>query len=244
MQEDILLEKEKAFKAYIFDMDGTVLNTVTDLKNAMNYACEQTGHRHDFTEEDAKQFFGSGVLVAIERALALEKGADYEELLLIGKEKEKEIDQELQEEISRIRQVYDVYYPLHCNDETAPYPGIESLLKRLREAGIKTAVVSNKPDNAVQKLTELYFKDLFDYSMGERPEIRRKPAADMVNACLEALGVKREEAVYIGDSEIDMETAANSALPCISVDWGFRSKSFLKKNGAERIVSSAEEIFD
>ena len=117
-------------------------------------------------------------------------------------------------------------------------------MKRLREAGIKTAVVSNKPDNAVQKLTELYFKDLFDYSMGERPEIRRKPAADMVNACLEALGVKREEAVYIGDSEIDMETAANSALPCISVDWGFRSKSFLEKNGAERIVSSAEEIFD
>lgn len=239
-----MLEEEKAFKAYIFDMDGTVLNTVTDLKNAMNYACEQTGHKHDFTEEDAKQLFGSGVLVAIERALALEKGASYKDLLLIGKEKEKEPDQEVKEEISRIHQVYDAYYPLHCNDETAPYPGIESLLDRLREAGKKTAVVSNKPDNAVQKLTELYFKDRFDYSMGERPEVRRKPAADMVNACLEALDVKREDAVYIGDSEIDIETAKNAGLSCISVDWGFRSKPFLEKRGAQRIVSSAEELFE
>ena len=239
-----MLEKEKAYKAYIFDMDGTVLNTVTDLKNAMNYACEQTGHKHDFTDEDAKQLFGSGVLVAIERALALEKEAGYEELLLIGKDKEKEPTEELKEEIEQIHKVYDVYYPLHCNDETAPYPGIEALLDRLREAGIKTAVVSNKPDYAVQKLTELYFKDRFDYSMGEKPEVRRKPAADMVNACLEALNVKREDAVYIGDSEIDIETAGNAGLSCISVDWGFRSKSFLEKKGAQRIVSSAEEIFE
>ncbi len=235
--------EEKAYKAYLFDMDGTVLNTVIDLKNAMNYACEKTGHKADFTEEDAKQLFGSGVLVAIERALALERGADYEDLLLIGKEKGKTPEGELKEEIEKIHKVYDAYYPLHCNDETAPYPGIEALLQRLREGGMKTAVVSNKPDLAVQKLTELYFKDAFDYSMGEKPEIRRKPAADMVNACLEALGVEKEEAVYIGDSEIDIETAENAGIPCISVDWGFRSMEFLKKKGAKKIVSSAEEIY-
>lgn len=232
------------YKAYIFDMDGTVLNTVADLKNAMNYAFTKAGHKGTFTEEDAKQLFGSGVLVAIERGLALEKGATYQNLLLIGTEEAKEPDHKTKEEINRILAIYNAYYPLHCDEETGPYPGIEELLEELQKRGCKRAVVSNKPDNAVQKLAELHFKGSFDYAQGEKAEVKRKPAADMVNLCLEALGLDKKDAVYIGDSEIDIETAENAGLDCISVDWGFRSKEFLEKCGAKRIVSSPGEILN
>jgi phosphoglycolate phosphatase len=234
----------KSYKAYIFDMDGTVLDTVADLKNAINYAFDQTGHKNDFTDEDAKRLFGSGVLVAFERGLALEAGASYDDLLLIGTDAASVASEETKTEIAKIQEIYSSYYPLHCNDETGPYDGILEVLEELKKQGLKTAVVSNKPDLAVQKLVDLYFKGKFDFALGDRPELQRKPAADMTNLCLEALGVSQQEAVYIGDSEIDMQTAENAGLDCISVDWGFRPKEFLVKQGAKRIISSPKEILD
>ena len=231
-------------KAAIFDMDGTILDTAYDLAEAINYAMGAAGHRHDFTREDACFFFGSGLLVAIRRALAAEAGAPHEALLVIGTEQEGEVPEGTRLEAERIRQLYMPYYSVHCEDHTGPYPGIPQAIRALREKGIRTAVVSNKPDSATQALTRQHFPGLFDLAVGERPAVRRKPAPDMTLAALEELGVSPEEAVYVGDTEIDLETAANSGLPCVTVSWGFRSAAYLRALGAEPIVQTAEEMRD
>lgn len=230
-----------SFKATVFDMDGTILDTLADLNHSLNYALEECGHRGDFPEETTKAFFGSGIRVAIKRALALEQGFPEKKLDVIGTEKEPALPI-AEEEIERIREVYSPYYQAHCNDRTGPYPGIPELLQQLRDQGIKTAVVSNKPDAAVQKLAADLFPGGFDYSLGEAPGTARKPAPDMVEKCLSEFGIGPEEAVYIGDSEIDLQTAANAGLACILVDWGFRSRNYLVNRGADVIVSSCGEI--
>lgn len=231
------------YRAAIFDMDGTVLNTLGDLTDALNYAMEETGHRHDFTEQNVRYFFGSGVQVAITRALAIEAGvADYEDLEQVGQSGDSISPRIDPQEIERVQEIYRPYYDAHCAIRTGEYEGIGAAIRALRSAGVKTAVVSNKPDPAVQQLAVDYFDGLFDLSIGEQTGIKRKPAPDMVDKALRDLGVKREEAVYIGDSEIDMQTAANSGLDCISVDWGFRTRDFLKRHHARVIISRAEEI--
>lgn len=242
--ESIKKEREfiMAYKAAIFDMDGTTLNTLGDLTVAMNWALEQTGHRHDFDENMVRQFFGSGVKVAVQRALATENGMPQEQLVLIGQEGHEEVDGVDEAEVERVSEVYKPYYAARCDIKTGPYPGILDLLKDLKVAGVKCAVVSNKPDEAVQKLVEDDFEGLFDVCLGEREGIRRKPAPDMTLWTLEQLGVDRKDAVYIGDSEIDMMTGANSGMDCISVDWGFRSRAFLEAHHATRIVSDAAEL--
>lgn len=229
------------YRVAVFDMDGTILDTLGDLNRSLNYALEAAGHRGDFPEEATKAFFGSGIRVAITRALALEQGFPAEDLDVIGTPEEPELGIS-EEEVERIRVIYAPHYQAHCNDTTGPYPGVPELLRRLRAQGVKTAVVSNKPDPAVQKLAEETFPGGFDFSLGETAELRRKPAPDMVLRCLEEFGAQPEEAVYIGDSEVDLQTAKNTGLPCIAVDWGFRSREYLEKQGAEKIVSSCEEI--
>lgn len=134
------------------------------------------------------------------------------------------------------------HYAVHSCDNTRPYEGINELLTVLNEKGIKTAVVSNKADFAVQTLSERYFAGLFAVSVGERENIARKPAPDSVNAVIEMLGVDKKSSVYVGDSEVDIETALNAGIPCISVDWGFRSRALLQEKGAATIVSSADEL--
>ena len=136
------------------------------------------------------------------------------------------------------------HYEVHCADFTRPYNGVKDLIKNLRNRGYKTAVVSNKADAAVQDLCIQYFPGLFDLAIGERPEIAKKPAADMVNLALEQLQVSKENAVYIGDSDVDVATARNSNLDMIAVDWGFRTRKFLMEQGAETIVSNPEEILE
>ena len=234
------------YKAALFDMDGTVLDTVSDLTDAINYSLGKMGHRHDYTNKDGALFVGSGILVAFKRALALENGADRDDLLLIGTESEKAMPgfQDYTEEAMKLKEVFGPFYADHCDIKTAPYPGMTELLKELRGCGFRTAVVSNKLDIAVQKISPLYFPRLFDVSLGETPEIRRKPAPDMVDEVLRRLSISKKEAVYIGDSEIDIQTAANSGLDCISVSWGFRSKAFLKAHGAAAIAESIEELKD
>lgn len=232
------------YQAAIFDMDGTVLNTLTDLCNGINYALGQCGHRHDFTEKDAALFVGSGIHVAFQRALAMEAGAAPDDLEAIGAGADVAAMGVEIKEADRLQEVFRPYYSAHCTDMTAPYPGILELLQRLRDAGVKTAVVSNKPDYAVQKITPDYFPGLFDLAMGEHTNVRRKPAPDMVEAALVRLGVEKEAAVYIGDSEIDVQTAANSGLACICVSWGFRGKDFLLRHGATTIVDDTRGLWD
>jgi len=136
------------------------------------------------------------------------------------------------------------HYGIHCADSTRPYDGVIDLIRELRNRGYKTAVVSNKADAAVQDLCIQYFPNLFDLAIGEKPEIAKKPAPDMVNLALDQLQVSRENAVYIGDSDVDVATARNSNLDMIAVDWGFRTREFLLEQGAETIVSKPEEILE
>lgn len=242
------------YKAVIFDMDGTILNTLDDLRVAINYAMGQCGHRGDWQNTAVRFFFGSGIDVAVRRALAMEAGATEEDLLVIGTEPGPDVDpQDMGRhdgsafgvdpaEVDRIKAIYMPYYAAHCNDLTGPYAGIPETIRALRAAGIKTAVVSNKPDGAVQTLANDVFPGLFDVSIGELPEIRRKPAPDMTDKAMRILGVTAQESIYVGDTEIDMQTAANVNLPCISVTWGFRSRSFLEEHGAGPIIDAAQEI--
>lgn len=147
-----------------------------------------------------------------------------------------------QEDVAKLKSIFVPYYTTHCHEKTAPYEGTPEVLSALRKHGILTAVASNKDDRDVQILTEALFPRLFDAAMGNHKEIHRKPAPDMVMEILEKLHVSKEDAVYIGDSEVDMETAKNCGMPCISVDWGFRTHPFLLAHGASVIISSPMEL--
>lgn len=232
------------YKAVIFDMDGTILNTIDDLGGALNYAMKETGHRHNFTIEEVKAFFGSGVAVAIQRALSAEAGMGEEDLLKIGTPEEKDFPVVTTEERDRVQKVFRAYYVDHCHIKTGPYKGIVELIERLREKGIKCAVVSNKQDNAVQELVKDMFPHSFDFHLGERAGIRRKPAPDMIDQCLKVLNVKSEECVYVGDSEVDIETGNNSNMDVIAVGWGFRKVPYLRSLGDFPSAMNAEELYN
>ena len=180
------------YKAVIFDMDGTILDTSEDLAAAINYALAKFGHRGDFPVEDVCLFFGSGAHTAVQRALAREAGMSREEILEIGSAVNGAVPGIDEEEVQRILEVYQPYYKAHNAIRTCAYPGIRDLLVRLREAGVLTAVVSNKPDNSVTQLAEDYFDGLFDLAIGETAGIARKPAPDMNYLILDKLGVSAE----------------------------------------------------
>ena len=232
------------YKAAIFDMDGTILNTSPDLTSAINYAMKTHGHRHDFETADGCLFFGSGAHTAIQRALALEAGMDREEILQIGSAVSGEVTGIDESEVLKILATHSPYYKAHNAIDTRPYDGIGNLLKDLRKAGVKTAVVSNKPDNSVVQLAADYFEGGFDLAIGETEGIARKPAPDMNFLILDKLGLRAQDAVYIGDTEIDFATAANTGMDLIMVDWGFRPKAQLEALGAKVIVSTAQEIYE
>ena len=196
----------------VFDLDGTLLDTLQDLANAVNYALEQQGMPKR-TLEEVRQFVGNGVRLLMIRAVPDgERNPLFEETFALFKE----------------------YYGKHCNDNTKPYAGVVELIETLKEKGYAVAIVSNKIDFAVKELNDLYFKGIVPVAIGEKEGIRRKPAPDTVFEALKALGKTKEEAVYVGDSDVDLETAKNSGMPCISVLWGFRAKEFLAEHGAER----------
>ena len=203
-------------------MDGTILDTLEDLKNSMNHTLKL----HNMpvrTLDEIRSFVGNGIRKLIERSVT--EGTSNEKIEVIHKD-------------------FMAHYEIHCADFTRPYDGVIDLIKELRNRGYKTAVVSNKADAAVQDLCVQYFPGLFDLAIGERPEIAKKPAADMVNLALEQLKSSGEKAVYIGDSDVDVATARNSNLDMIAVDWGFRTREFLTEQGAEIIVSKPEEILE
>lgn len=219
-------------KAAIFDMDGTILDTIEDLTEAINHSMAHFGYRNDFSTEEAKRFFCNGARNAVASALTA-AGA----IAADPKAGDKKTEDAL---VDEVLSYYKPWYAAHSDIRTGPYPGVVDLLKELKASGIRTAVVSNKPDPAVQKLCRVYFPDVFSFALGEIEGVPKKPEPDMIYICLKELGVSPAEAVYVGDSEVDIQTAVNSGLPCIGVDWGFRRREELA--GADRIVSTCDEL--
>lgn len=210
------------YKLAVFDMDGTILDTLEDLMDSDNYALRKCGYP-ERSYDEVRRFVGNGIRKLIERSVP---------------------ESCTEEDIDKVHKVFTEHYKLHCADKTKAYDGIKDLLEKLRARGVKIAVVSNKADYGVQELCEDYFPGLFDYAVGEREGIRRKPSPDSVNETLRRLGIDKKDAIYIGDSDVDFETAKNAELPCISVLWGFRDEEFLREKGASVFVHKPEEILD
>lgn len=210
------------YKLAIFDLDGTILDTLDDLANSVNFALNQSNLPKRSVAE-VRKFVGNGIRKLIERAVPNETKKDV---------------------VDKVFEDFASHYKIHCADNTKSYDGIDELLNKLKNDEIKVAVVSNKADFAVQDLCKEYFPNIFDFAVGEKAEVRKKPAPDSVNTVLETLNIDKKDAVYIGDSEVDIETAKNAHMECISVNWGFRDEDFLKENGAKRIISSPAKLYE
>lgn len=210
------------YNTYIFDLDGTLLDTLTDLAASTNYALRTHG-MPEHTIDEVRRFVGNGVRKLMERAVP--DGAD---------------NPLFDEAFATFRQ----YYMEHSLDTTGPYEGIPEMLAALKAKGCHLAVVSNKMMAATQELCRHFFPETIEVAIGENEAegIRKKPAPDTVIAALRQLGVGEEGAVYVGDSDVDIDTARNSNLPCISVLWGFRDRDFLLQHGASTLISAPKEL--
>lgn len=209
------------YDTYIFDLDGTLLSTLGDLAASTNYALRTNG-MPERTVDEVRRFVGNGVKKLMERAVP---------------------DGLHNPKFDKTYADFRRHYMEHNLDTTKPYDGIMPLLEQLRNRGKKVAVVSNKFYAATQELCRHFFGErLVPVAIGEREDIRKKPAPDTVIEAMRQLGVTAEGAVYIGDSDVDIDTAKNSGMPCISVLWGFRDKEFLLEHGAKILVEKPEEI--
>lgn len=208
------------YKTYIFDLDGTLLSTLADLAASTNHAL-RTHHMPERSLDEVRRFVGNGVKKLMERAIP--DGLN---------------NPLFEETFATFRQ----HYMQHNLDTTQPYPGIMQMLEQLKAEGKNIAVVSNKFYAATRELCRHFFGDLVPVAIGEREDIRKKPAPDTVIEALRELGVDKEGAVYIGDSDVDIMTAKNSGMPCVSVLWGFRDKEFLLEHGATTLISQPEEM--
>jgi len=204
----------KEFETYVFDLDGTLLETLKDLAASTNYAL-RTYNMPEHSIEDVRMFVGNGVKKLMERAIP--NGIE---------------NPQFEEVYATFRQ----HYLEHNLDTTKPYEGIPELLAELKARGKKLAIVSNKFYAATQELARHFFPDTIEVAIGERENIKKKPAPDTVIEALRQLGASRETAVYIGDSDVDIMTAKNCDMPCVSVLWGFRDKEFLMEHGATFFV--------
>ena len=210
------------FTCFLFDLDGTLLDTLDDLHSAVNYAlgvCEMPLR----TREEVRRFIGDGVAKLMERALG--EGVDaalHAKALALFKE----------------------YYAAHCKEQTAPYPGVMDVLAAIKAAGKQAGIVSNKAAFATTMLSQEYFGDLVGVAIGENEAagIAKKPAPDTVFAAIKALGADATSTVYIGDSEVDIQTANNAGIPCISVAWGMKDEDFLWQSGASVLLHDAKEL--
>ena len=210
----------KRYKAIIFDLDGTLLDTLADLAEGTNYALRVNGFP-ERTIDEIRRFVGNGARKLIERAVP---------------------EGQIEAALEQVRQDFDIYYKVHCKDHTGPYPGIMEMLQELVQQGYSLGVVSNKPDFAVQELIPEYFPDIFASVSGERQGVAKKPAPDLIREAMKNLQADSSNAVYVGDSEVDLEAAVNAGIPCISVAWGFKGKKFLEEQQAEMIIEKPSEI--
>ena len=212
------------YSTYIFDLDGTLLDTLTDLAASCNYALRTHG-MPEHSIDDVRRFVGNGVRNLMERAIPDgDANPDFEATLATFRE----------------------HYMVHSLDTTKPYPGIMDALAELKARGCRLAVVSNKMMAATVELCKYFFPETIEVAIGENEAegIRKKPAPDTVFAALKQLGVSGDNAVYVGDSDVDLATANNSGLPCISVLWGFRDREFLLDHGATTFITSPKELLD
>jgi phosphoglycolate phosphatase len=210
------------YQTYVFDLDGTLLDTLGDLAASTNYALRTHG-MPEHSLDDVRRFVGNGVRVLMERAVP--QGAE-------------------NPQFEAAFQTFRTHYMQHSLDTTKPYDGILETLEALKAEGCRLAVVSNKMMAATQELCRHFFRDTIEVAIGEHEAqgIRKKPAPDTVNEAFRQLGVGKERAVYVGDSDVDILTARNSGLPCINVLWGFRDRDFLIQHGAETFISAPSEL--
>lgn len=210
------------YDTVIFDLDGTLLNTLDDLCDSTNFALTEHGYPQR-TLFEIRSFVGNGIGMLIARALPNGKdNEDYEKVFATFKD----------------------HYSKNCNNKTCLYDGIDELIRSLENNGYKLAVVSNKVDSAVKALCEKYFSDTIGVAIGETDKVRRKPAPDEVFEALTILGSQKTSTVYIGDSEVDIETASNAGIDCISVSWGFRDEDLLREAGASVIIDTPKRVFE
>lgn len=207
------------YTTVIFDLDGTLLDTLDDLTDSVNYAMSVMGWPLK-DKKDVRLYLGNGIkrLMELCSPSGISK-AEFDKAFLIFRE----------------------YYDLHNQDKTAPYDGVVELMARLKSKGVKMAIVSNKVHEAVLALRDKFFPYV-EVAIGDDLKMARKPAPDSCYKALELLGSNKEESVYIGDSEVDLLTAKNSGLDCITVLWGFRDKEYLMENGATTFVETPEEL--
>lgn len=208
------------YKIAIFDMDGTILDTLQDLTNSINYAINKNGFP-THTIDEVRTYVGNGLANLVKKACPTDTSDEIQ---------------------AKVFEDFENHYKDHNADNTKPYDGIIELIKELKDNGCVTAVVSNKQNKAVLDLVDKYFNGIFDYAVGEITGIPRKPAPDSVLNILKNSGFSKEEAVYIGDSDVDLKTATNAELAHIIVTWGFRDEALLRELGAKTIVHSPNEI--
>ena len=214
------------YKLAIFDMDGTILNTIDDLADSCNVICEK--YRYPLhTVEEIKYMVGNGIPKLMHRALPQDIAED---------------------QFQKVLTEYIEYYEDHCAIKTAPYKGVVECIRSLRAAGVKVAVNTNKVQAAAEELCQMYFPNLFDVISGSRPGIPPKPDPTGLYEILREIGLSKEEACkpgvacFIGDSDVDLKTGVDSGLDFIGVDWGFRGRAFLQEHGAKKVVMNCEEL--
>lgn len=210
------------YSAVLFDLDGTLLYTLEDIAAALNRTLSAHG-MPALTLDRVRAFVGSGSKRLVE--LAVPAGTD-------------------RASADAVLYDYRADYDKNCDVKTRPYDGIPELLDTLKDCGVKLAVVSNKPDGAVKALSAAHFPGIFSIAVGEGPSVRRKPAPDTVLAAMSELGAVKDETLYVGDSEVDVETARNAGVACISAGWGFRTRQQLIEAGALRIIGSPSELLN
>ncbi len=209
------------YKAVICDLDGTLLDTLKDLMNSVNYGLHIYG-KPSITLDETRRYVGNGVAKLVERAVP--QGTTIEEQ-------------------AKILEKFKEYYAIHSKDKTAPYEGILDMLKKIKASGMKLAIVSNKIDSAVLPLSEEYFPGLIDVAIGETKDVPKKPAPDMIYKALSKLSIEKHEAVFIGDSDVDVETGLNSGVDMVTVLWGFRDRDELERKGAKVFIERPEDLF-
>jgi phosphoglycolate phosphatase len=212
---------KKTYSAVIFDLDGTLLNTLDDLADGVNYAMAEAGCPLR-TVEEVRSFVGNGILKLIERALPPERRSG--------------------EEVAKTLSVFTAYYSVHCAEKTAPYRGIAELVADLHAKGIPMSVFSNKDEGVTAALCRRFFGDVFAAVIGGRADLPKKPAPNGALFALQAMGVEREKVLYVGDSDVDILTARNACLDCAAVTWGFRPRALLEGLHPEYIVDDVQTL--
>ena len=208
------------YQLIIFDLDGTILDTLEDLMISLNVAL-QKNKLPERSLEEVRSFVGNGIGMLIRRAVP----SDADDAM-----------------IRQVHTDFTDHYKIHRADHTRPYEGIPGLMKQVHENGRRIAVVSNKADYAVQDLCQHYFPGLIDFAVGEREGVRRKPEPDSVNEVIRLSGVSKESVVYIGDSEVDIQTAKNAGIDAIIIEWGFRDRDYLIEQGASVLAATPDEL--